>query len=326
MGNFLQHSGAIMSRSALLGASFLAPVLFLAAMPAVLADGALATGQATSTFSMKPNTDDRGPYEVTTVNTRFETDLLMPTIGPDAGKDISIYQLVEIEETKVNKEGPDSDGERVSGNIKATVYPLDKTGKGAAKFTIEHEGDQATVDGPYLTITRWGCCASQATNAVFSLETGKYLFNAVGVGESGQWATMNSHNFQRILAYHTAPTESDDTVLSGAPNAAIVIAYASTSEPLQRVLVTVPKEMFDSDDGIMNWDPKLEIFNKAQPKPSDHIWSDKVDSDAGKVFTDITVQLTLDAKHKVVIPLVGDKLQLDKAKLPKGWALVQEEL
>src|SRR3569833_2738432 len=130
VGNVLNISGAIMSRSVLLGATVLAPVFFLASLSATLADGELATGQATSTFSMKPNADDRGPYEVTTVNTRFETDLLMPTIGPDAGKDVSIYQLVEIEETHVNKEGPDSDGERVDGKVKATVYPLDTTGKG----------------------------------------------------------------------------------------------------------------------------------------------------------------------------------------------------
>src|SRR5256885_833967 len=137
-----------MSRSALLGATFLAPVLLLASISVGSADGELAKDSATSSFAMKPNTDDRGPYEVTTVNTRFETDLLAPTIGPDAGKDVSLYQLVEIEETHVNKEGPDSDGDRVSGRVKATVYPLDKTGKGAAKFTIEAEGDQSAVDGP----------------------------------------------------------------------------------------------------------------------------------------------------------------------------------
>jgi hypothetical protein len=316
-----------MSRYALLGATFLAPVFLLASVSLAGADDA-PLAQAASTFSMKPNTEGEQPLVITTVNTRFETDQLLPTVGPDVGKaGADIYQLVEIEETHVNKEGPNSDGERVAGKVKATVYPLDKTtGKGAARFTIEAEGDQSTVDGPYLTITRWGCCESQATNAVYSLETGKYLFNAVGAGQSGQWADVTSRNFQRILAFHTAPTELDDVVLKGAPNAAIVIAYATSSAPLQRVFVTVPKETFESDDGIIGWDPKLEIFNKQFPKPSDHIWTDQVDADPAKVMTDITMQLTLDPKHKVVIPLVGDKLQLDKAKLPKGWALVEAPL
>jgi hypothetical protein len=310
-----------MSRSALLGATFLAPVLLLASMSAVLADGPLATDQATSTFSMKPAGD--GLYEVTTVNTRFETDFVPPSTGADDARHDDIYQLVEIEETHVNKEGVGSEEERVSGKVKATVYALDKTGKGAAKFTIEAEGDESKVDGQYLTITRWGCCALESTDAVYSLESGKYLFNSTSYGKGNQWTDLTSKNFERILAFHVAPTAMDDVVLKGAPNAAIVIAYATPTEPLQRVLVTVPKELLDSDDGPLSWDPKLEVFNKAQPKPSDHIWSDKLDKDAAKVFTDVTVQMTLDAKHKILIPLVGDKLQLDKAKLPKGWALVE---
>jgi hypothetical protein len=313
-----------MSRSALLGAVFLAPVLFMAPVSGALADGALAQDQATSTFSMKPAGD--GLYEVTTVNTRFETDFVPPSTGANDARHDDIYQLVEIEETHVNKEGVGAEAERVSGKVKATVYALDKTGKGAEKFTIEGDGDEAKVDSQYLTITRWGCCAFEATDAVYSLETGKYLFNATTYGQPGQWTDLTSKNFERILAIHVAPTEADDVVLKGAPNAAIVIAYAAPTEPLQRVLVTVPKELLDSDDGPLSWDPKIEVSNKAQPKPSNHIWSDKLDKDPAKVFTDISVQLTLDAKHKVVIPLVGDKLQLDKAKLPKGWALVEVPL
>jgi hypothetical protein len=314
-----------MSRSALLGATFLAPALILASMSGTFADGALATGQATSSFSMKPNADDRGPYEVTTINTRFETDFVPPSTGADAAARGDIYQLVEIEETHVNKEGPDSDGERVAGKVKATVYPLDKTGKGAAKFTIEAEGDESKVDGPYLTITRWGCCALSSTDAVYSLESGKYLFNSTAYGLSRQWTTLTSKNFERILAYHVAPTEMDDVVLKGAPNAAIVIAYATSTEPLQRILVTVPKELIDNtdDDGTLSWDPKLEVSNKAFPKLSDHIWSDSLDQDAAKVFTGIAVTMTLSPKFKIVIPLIGDKLQLGKARLPKGWALVE---
>lgn len=313
-----------MSRSALLGASFLAPVLLVASLSVTLADGELAKDQAMSTFSMKPAAD--GLYEVTTVNTRYETDFVPPSTGADAGSRGDIYQLVEVEETHVNKEGPGSETERVAGKVKATVYALDKNGKGDVKFTIEGEGDESKIDGGYLTITRWGCCAFSSTDAVYSLETGKYLFNSTSNSLSGQWTDMDSKNFERILAYHVAPTEADDVVLKGAPNAAIVIAYASATEPLQRVLVTVPKALLDSDDGPLSWDPKIEVFNKTQPKPSNHLWSDSLDTDPAKVFTGVTVQMTLDPKHKILIPLVGDKLQLDKARLPKGWALVEAPL
>jgi hypothetical protein len=132
---------------------------------------------------------------------------------------------------------------------------------------------------------------------------------------------LDSHLFDRIIAYHTAPTEMDDAVLKGADNAAIVITYASQTEPLQRVLVTVPKAVMGSDD-MINWLPKLEVSNKAFPKPSDHIWFEKTGDTAATTFTDVTLRLTLDAKTRLTIPLVGDKLELDKATLPKGWALV----
>jgi hypothetical protein len=314
-----------MSRSVLYGAALLVPILLLTSASSLLADGELAQDSATATFSTTPVGD--GIYQVTTVGSRFETDFFPATLGPTAHtKDNLLYRLLKIQETHVNKEGPAIDSERVSGKVALTAYPLDKTGKGEAQFTIEAEGDESTVSGPYFIVTRYGCCVELATHAVYSLENGKYLFNANGGnGDSGQWATLDSHMFDRIIAYHTAPTELDDVLLKGAPNAAILISYASETEPLQRVLVTVPKDVMGSDD-MINWLPKLEVSNKAFPKPSDHIWFEKPGEDAAKTFTDITVQLTLDEKHKLVIPLVGDKLQLGKANLPKGWSLVEAPL
>jgi hypothetical protein len=41
------------------------------------------------------------------------------------------------------------------------------------------------------------------------------------------------------------------------------------------------------------------------------------------LFTGAVIRLTLDAKTRIEIPLVADKLKLDGAKLPKGFALVE---
>jgi hypothetical protein len=41
-----------------------------------------------------------------------------------------------------------------------------------------------------------------------------------------------------------------------------------------------------------------------------------------KLFTGVTVRLTLDEKTRIEIPLEGDALKLDAAKLPEGFALV----
>jgi hypothetical protein len=273
--------------------------------------------QAPSDISIQAEGD---VFDITITNRRYETDVMASTLG---GPDI-LYQLLLIEESHVTKEGPEAEPEGVSAKVKVTAFPLSKDGKAPARFTIEAEGDRAVASGPYLTITRDGCCVEEPTHAVYSLESGAYLFNATGPGESGQWATLGAHGgwkFERILAFHAAETAADDTVLKGADNAQIVISYASTTKPLQRVLVTVPKEMIEGD-AALDWVPKLDLVSKDQPNGTDRIFVDRENADPAKLFTGFTVRLTLDENTRIEIPLEGDALKLDGATLPKGFALV----
>lgn len=303
-----------MSRASAFRASLLASALFLA-VPAFAED--LVKEQAPSDVKITANGD---VFDISIANRRYETDIMASTLG---GPEI-LYQLLLIEESHETKEGLEAEPEPVSAKVKVTAFPMTKDGKGATKFTIEAEGDEAKANGPYLTITRNGCCVEQPTYAVYSLENGAYLFNATGPGDSGQWATLGAQGgwkFERILAYHAAETAADDTVLKGAENAQIVISYASTTKPLQRVLVTVPKALIDGDIAL-EWAPKLELVSKDQPDGSDRIFIDRKDDDPAKLFTGVTVRLTLDEKTRIEIPLENDKLKLDGARLPEGFALV----
>jgi hypothetical protein len=303
-----------MSRSIAFRASLLASALFLA-IPALADD--LVKEQAPSDIKITSQGD---VFDVNITNRRYETDIMGSSLG---GPEI-LYQLLLIEESHESKEGLEADPEQVSAKVKVTAFPMTKDGKGAAKFTIEAEGNEAKASGPYLTVTRYGCCVEQPTYAVYSLENGAYLFNATGSGDSGQWATLGAQGGwknERILAYHAAITAADDTVLKGAENAQIVISYATTTKPLQRVLVTVPKAVIDGDTAL-EWAPKLDLVSKDQPDGTDRIFIDRKDDDPAKLFTGVTVRLTLDEKTKIEIPLEGDALKLDAARLPQGYALV----
>ena len=305
-----------MSRAFLIQASLLASLLCLAA-PAHAGD--VVKEQAPSEVTITAAGDD--VFTVTTTNRRYETDFMASTLG---GPEV-LYQLLLIEESHANKEGPDIEPDSVSSKVKVTAFPLSKDGKGPAKFTIEADGDQAAASGPYLTITRNGCCVEEPTHAVYSLENGAYLFNATGPGDSGQWATLGAQGgwkYERIVAYHAAVAAGDDEILKDAANAQIVISYATTTKPLQRVLVTVPKSLIDGD-AALEWAPKLDLVSKDQPDGTDRIFVDRKDDDASKLFTGMTVRLTLDDKTKIEIPLENDQLKVDGAKLPDGFALVQ---
>jgi hypothetical protein len=303
-----------MSRSSAFRASLLASVLMLS-VPAFAED--LVKEQAPSDVKIA---GQNGIFDIAITNRRYETNIMASTLG---GPEI-LYQLLLIEEAHESKEGLEAEPEPVSAKVKVTAFPMTKEGKSPAKFTIEADGDSARASGPYLTITRNGCCVEQPTYAVYSLENGAYLFNATGAGESGQWATLGAQGGwknERILAYHAAPTADDDKILKGPENAQIVISYATTTKPLQRVLVTMPKALIDSDASL-DWAPKLELVSKDQPDGTDRVFIDRADSDPAKLFTDVTVRLTLDDKTKIEIPLEGDALKLDGATLPEGFALV----
>jgi hypothetical protein len=84
--------------------------------------------------------------------------------------------------------------------------------------------------------------------------------------------------------------------------------------------VTVPKALVDADASL-EWAPNLEVVSKDQPEGTDRIFIDR-NGDPAKVFTGITVRLTLDEKTRIEIPLEGDQLKLDAATLPDGFALV----
>lgn len=305
-----------MPRAFAVRASLLASVLFLSA-PA-LAEDALVKEQSPSEVTVAPDGEN---FTVTTTNRRYETNMMASTLG---GPDI-LYQMLLIEESRVSHEGPDTEGDVADAKVKVTAYPLTKHGKGAAQFTIEANGDAARVDGPYLAITRNGCCVEQPTYAIYSLENGVYLFNATGPGDSGQWATLGAQGGwqnERVVAYHAAETAADDDVLKGAQNAQIAISYATTTKPLQRILVTVPKKLIEGDIAL-EWAPKLELVSKDQPEGTDRVFVDRKDSDPAKLFTGITVRLTLDDKTGIEIPLENDRLKVDGAKLPQGFALVE---
>jgi hypothetical protein len=308
-------NGVTMMRSGITRNVLLGSALLLAAVLPAFADNMIKQ-QAPSEVTVTKAGD---AFTVTTINRRFETDILNDTSGAQG----TLYQLLQIEEAKVSNEGPDAEPEPVSAKVKVTAFPLTVTGLGAPRFTIEAEGDAATADGPYLTVTRFGCCVEQPTHAVYSLESGRYLFNATGDGESGQWATLGAQGGwqnERIIAYHAAETAADEAVLRGADNAVVAISYASPTAPLQRLLITAPKDVA-TGDAVLSWEPKLDLLSSDQPEGTDRIFVDRA-GDSKDLFSGITVRLTLDEKTRIEIPLLGDRLSPAGAKLPKGYGIV----
>jgi len=228
-----------------------------------------------------------------------------------------LRQILLIEKSSAVTEADNEDPSYEPSQIKVTVYPLTEKGRGAAAFTIAATGEDVKVDNDSLIVSRPGCCVEYTTKAVYSLETGKYLFNTT----NDQWATLGAKGgfaMSRSAAAHIAPTEADDVVFGKVEHAGAVISYASPTAPLQRLMVVLPKDA--ADDTTLNWDGTLLWVSGDYPDGTNHIYVDRVDKPEN-VFTGVSLRFRLDESTVIDIPLRGDRLDAASAKLPKGYVL-----
>ncbi|MDR2881561.1 MAG: hypothetical protein LBV29_06640 [Azoarcus sp.] len=231
-----------------------------------------------------------------------------------------IRQLILVEKTTLLHESDDAEPQREPGQIKVTVYPLTATGQGAPNLMLNMIGDDASVQKSWLIVTRDGCCAEHATKAVYSLESGKYLFNTT----RDKWATLGAKGgfaMTRIAAIHMAPTEADKELFKGRERGAAIISYASPITPLQRLMLLVPPGT-DSGAVSLGWSGELQWVSASYPNGADHIYVDRT-APAGQVFTETILRFRLDENRSVDIPLKNDHLDITAAKLPKNFELVE---
>ncbi|WP_374378155.1 hypothetical protein [Dongia sp.] len=301
-------------RKIILAAALLLPPF---AQPQLALADPLVTETAPSAISIAKDGDN---FRVTNDSRRYQTNVLASAIADNT----LYYQLLEIEQHQVSTEGPQTEQAFEEATAKVTVYPLTDEGKGPVAFTIEGKADAVEAMGDFVALTRFGCCVEVPTYAVYSLETGKYLFNATGEGHWGQWATLGAHGgaeFERIIAYHAKISAADADLFGETKNGAVIITYANQTEPLQRVMLIATEEDMGMD-APLEWMPKIDLVNKDNPKGTDRIYNQQ-GGNAVDLFTNATVRLVLDDAKSVEIPLVADRLDIAHAKLPKGYSLVE---
>lgn len=289
-------------------------------LPNVALADPLVQEAAPSTISIAKDGEN---FRVVNDSRRYQTN----TLASATMDNVLLYQLLEIEQRQVSTEGPQAEQDFSEATAKVTVYPVTDKGKGPAAFTIEGKADAVTAMNNYLTFTRYGCCVEMPTYAVYSLETGKYLFNATGEGQSGQWTTMGAQGgsaFSRIFAFHARITAADDDLFGDEQNGAVILAYAKENEPLQRVMLVAPQDLM-AKDAPLEWMAKVDLLNKDNADGTDHIYIDRAGK-AEDLFTGMTLRLTLDEATVIEIPVVADRLDVNAAKLPKGFSLKEMKL
>ncbi len=288
-----------------------------ASLPAAAVD--LVKEQATSTINISK--DASGLHVRSVARFYLYNSFIASTVESTATAP-AIRQLILVEKTKSLRESDQLDAANDPGQVKVTVYPLTEKGKGAPRITIDSVGDDVAVDSSYLTLTRYGCCVEGTTKAVYSLESGKYLFNTTG----DQWATLGAKGgfaMTRIAVAHVAPTAMDDVLFKGEKRGAAIISYASPTAPLQRVMLLVPPGADAS--AALDWSADLAWVSADYPDGTNHIYVDRT-APADQVFSGMILRFHLSDENDVDIPLSNDRLDIAAAKLPDGFSLKEMPL
>lgn len=269
-----------------------------------------------STSSVNVTKDDKGFHIRTESRYYLYNSFVAATVEPSTSAPF-LRQILLIEKSAALTEADNEDPAYEPSEIKVTVFPLTEKGKGPAQYVITSPAEEVKADRDELIFTRPGCCVEYTTKAVYSLESGKYLFNAT----SDQWATLGAKGgfaMSRTAAVHIAPTESDDAVFGKVEHAGAVITYAGATSALQRIMVMLPGDA--ADDTTLNWDGTLLWVSHDYPDGTNHIYVDRTDKPEN-VFTGAILRFKLDEANAIEIPLHGDRLDLAAAKMPKGYAL-----
>ncbi len=266
--------------------------------------------------------DRGGTLDIHVVNHRFE-----PAIVADdrTAKAEIRHFLVAIETDRTTREAADQETEILASIVHASARPIGPEGLGASTLDIAVPGDAAAISGPFLIVTRWGCCALQDSHAAYSLLTGKRLFSATGQGAFGDWITLGSRrrpSESRYVALHVAPTLSDLEELGEDERRVIAITYADNRGMLQRLIVTAPEDR--NADAILNWIPRLSWVTGDQPEGTDHVFVPS-DSPPEETYNSIILRLDLDQATRIDIPLEKDRLTTAKARMPEGYGLIEDE-
>ncbi len=244
----------------------------------------------TATSSIKTTRDKDGTPVVTTINRRF-TYVDMPT-QPLPG---ALLLLEEFRrDHKLGTEGG-------KGFVKVDAWFEPNLSKKA--WSIEQDGDEGQVFDEFYLVTKYGCCASIATNFFFNLETGRRVFSSTGKLAS---VIVPNTGLYRYVAFHshnaiTAALEPYRDDFRG------LLQYGSSTTPLWKLAI------YSKAEPIIR--VKLQYQNKTVDSDSLMLWGVDGKNDKSSLSR-FAIIVSMDFAGDIVLPITNDALDLTKATIP----------
>lgn len=204
----------------------------------------------------------------------------------------------------------------LAGQVQGTVRVEAWMGKDASPqnklWTIEQSGDAGEVADRFYRVTKYGCCASIATDVYFSLLSGRKLYTT-NTGLFEIVVPNTSIDMTRYVAFHAPDAILPPDEPQSAESQAGVIQYGSEKSVLQKVILR-----HKGDIGS----PRVQMLYKEKLVESEPLMLWGADKKPDKTsLSDFSVVLLFYDLRKVIIPVKNDQLLLSAAIVPQGYVL-----
>lgn len=213
-------------------------------------------------------------------------------------------------------------------SVTATAWRIENSLKRRKLWSVTEPGDMGEIESsqPFFIVRQPGCCGSRDSFTAFALYSARRLFTATGINSYDCWATLevpNSHGLYRYIALHAAYSATDDS-FGSQKNTVGLLTYAAPDKPLARYRL-LAKDQTSVDQFMGEAVVRLVADDKPEETNDLTLWSSDKRTDP-KAIGKFSIHVNLAPGNTVIIPVMGDKLDISKAQLPAGLTIEPTDL
>ena len=220
-----------------------------------------------------------------------------------------------------------SAAEGAEGMVKARAWRVKPDGSQEPAWEGTYPGVEAWISGERLMLPNPGCCGAINAYSAVSVATGKVLYTASGNSPGAQVVSMEIPNTgplgYRFVAIHGTNSAMADSVLKS-QNALGLITYASPAVPMQRIKILQRRDGRIDEKYYeikMAWET-----NKPNAVAGSRLtlWSATGDVDPASV-KGASLRILI-GDHNILLPVNGDRLEVERGIVPSEVVLIEEKL
>lgn len=180
-------------------------------------------------------------------------------------------------------------------------------------WTINDCADAGWRSGDFYLASKYGWSGSENLLRAYNFKTGKYVF-AYTTDPAMVDIYIPKDTVKRHLSYVSRKGTDSECRKNEMPKGAIGALTLSDVDS------QIDKIVFEAEDEELAWSPRIALVNDKEVKGVSNmsVWGPAEYANKSEVVKGFSVKVSFRNGQEAVVPVVGDKFDLQKASLPKS--------